>query len=93
MDLKNAQKKKSQFFNHSTLQNDAGSPEKKIPNSADFCKRADFTPKENKIFETTNLTKSKSKNIRKKTPQICQALIKRQMQKNQKKKKTKDFAK
>lgn len=71
MDLKNAQKKKSQFFNHSTLQNDAGSPEKKIPKSADF------TPKENKMFETTNLTKSKSKNIRKKTPQICQALIKR----------------
>ena len=28
-------------------------------------KRADFTPKENIIFETTNLTKSKSKNIRK----------------------------
>ena len=47
MDLKNAQKKKSQFFNHSTLQNDAGSPEKKIPKSANFCKRADFTPKAN----------------------------------------------
>ena len=93
MDLKNSQKKKNQFFNHCTLQNDTGSPEKKIPKSANFCKRADFTPKENKMFETTNLTKSKSKNIRKKPPQICQALIKRQIQKNQKKKKTKDFAK
>ena len=35
MDLKNSQKKKNQFFNHCILQNDTGSPEKKIPKSAE----------------------------------------------------------